>query len=752
MRLILLVSLWCFCQSSFSQKYKDGTLLPVVVDYGDGVERQAMAEVQGKYLILEGDIIISTIKNFTEKSAAILSNSFGVWPNSTIPYTIDPSLTDLNRITLAVNHINDNTNLCLIPRASETNYVKFTPSSGCSSWIGRIGGEQDINLSSGCQWIETVHEILHAAGFYHEQSRTDRDTYVTILTSNILNGFTGNFNKYNSGQDIGSYDYNSIMHYRHNFFGCVECNGIKYCDPQNLPCNNVLSTMTKPNGDINFGPDYVNGMTSTDILGVNTLYPNSIACGCTVEFTGSNFLCSGTSGNLVLNISNAVGPFNVTYSDGSNNFTVNGYGSGNNIPVNPSSNTTYTIVSIIDTGDNNRECISNDTHTIEVLSDPGTAFSNGSNSAVVLSCESVNSISFDANSADLKDNGYLVGWFFSNSDPSSTTSNSGITNLINNAVNSSNLNLTNGNVIQSNTGNPLTSLNNLSINCNTLKGQGGDDEYFITPFVAIGNVNQNCSITDNNISFNWSNGAGGAKITIDPPLCSVSGFTLEDVNIVLTVNSCSGASSTIGGDIIFNCGGSTSISSPFDFTFDCSGSTTVTLTKAMLDAEKGSSYDPVNDQVCLTFINSSFSGAMNLNITAVMTAVYSKVDALARWNSNGGPIINADAGQCFWGTPIQLNCDCGIPGCTNPMANNYNSEATSDDGSCTYDCTSTTSTINSGNVNTNVLTSMDNLNSTGNLTLSVDTAMYLAKNSIQLNQEFTVNQGSVLYVNIDTCQ
>ena len=30
-----------------------------------------------------------------------------------------------------------------------------------------------------------------------------------------------------------------------------------------------------------------------------------------------------------------------------------------------------------------------------------------------------------------------------------------------------------------------------------------------------------------------------------------------------------------------------------------------------------------------------------------------------------------------------------VPGCTDPNANNYNSSATSDDGSCTYDVTFT---------------------------------------------------------------
>ena len=43
-----------------------------------------------------------------------------------------------------------------------------------------------ISLGYGCWYKGTViHEILHALGFWHEQSRPDRDNHVRIRTENI---------------------------------------------------------------------------------------------------------------------------------------------------------------------------------------------------------------------------------------------------------------------------------------------------------------------------------------------------------------------------------------------------------------------------------------------------------------------------------------------------------------------------------------------------------------------------------------
>jgi len=141
------------------------------------------------------------------------------WPNAVIPYVIsgDFASEGLAKIEAAFASYASNTCIRMVKRTTETDYVNIVREGGCWSYVGRIGGVQKVSLASGCVWNSIIiHEFMHAAGFFHEQSRTDRDTYVRIALENIQDGKEGNFNKYSASQitPFGEpYDYQSVMHY-----------------------------------------------------------------------------------------------------------------------------------------------------------------------------------------------------------------------------------------------------------------------------------------------------------------------------------------------------------------------------------------------------------------------------------------------------------------------------------------------------------------------------------------------------------
>ncbi|ELW64612.1 Meprin A subunit beta [Tupaia chinensis] len=109
------------------------------------------------------------------------------------------------------------------PWTGEANYISVIKGSGCWSSVGnRRVGKQDLSIGANCDRIATIqHEFLHALGFWHEQSRSDRDDYVSIIWDRILSGREHNFNTYNDQVSDSlnvPYDYTSVMHYSKTAF------------------------------------------------------------------------------------------------------------------------------------------------------------------------------------------------------------------------------------------------------------------------------------------------------------------------------------------------------------------------------------------------------------------------------------------------------------------------------------------------------------------------------------------------------
>ncbi|CAF2710385.1 unnamed protein product [Rotaria sp. Silwood2] len=162
--------------------------------------------------------------------AGILRGSGVAWPNGIVPYIFAPGYTYEQELIITAamrmleNTVADNNYRCVQFRPrnlSDPYYIIFYNGEGCSSYVGQNPGivlNRTVTLqSSGCLGVGTImHELLHALGFEHEQSRPDRDAYVTIKWANIQAGMEYNFDKYdnNTVNTYGTpYDYGSLMHY-----------------------------------------------------------------------------------------------------------------------------------------------------------------------------------------------------------------------------------------------------------------------------------------------------------------------------------------------------------------------------------------------------------------------------------------------------------------------------------------------------------------------------------------------------------
>ncbi|CAG0915470.1 unnamed protein product [Notodromas monacha] len=159
------------------------------------------------------------------KTAIIPSSNYVFWPNSVMYYEIHESLADHRDIIMsAMDEYHENTCLRFEERNGDEsieNYVLLRGDiSGCSSYKGmRVSGFQEVKLHvPGCIYKGTImHELMHAAGFWHEHQRFDRNDYVRIAFENVEAGKEHNFDiaDLTESQNVGdvSYNFDSIMHY-----------------------------------------------------------------------------------------------------------------------------------------------------------------------------------------------------------------------------------------------------------------------------------------------------------------------------------------------------------------------------------------------------------------------------------------------------------------------------------------------------------------------------------------------------------
>ncbi|XP_067667478.1 zinc metalloproteinase dpy-31-like [Haliotis asinina] len=147
--------------------------------------------------------------------------------STTVPYIItsdfDSYESDKQAILDGIQHWEDETCLDFVSDGPYVGpHLRFIRDSGCKSRVGKRPLGQDISIGEGCGTKGIVaHEIAHSLGFWHEQARPDRDTYVNIHSENIISGNINNFigKSWEEALTLGvPYDYSSLMHYRTKSF------------------------------------------------------------------------------------------------------------------------------------------------------------------------------------------------------------------------------------------------------------------------------------------------------------------------------------------------------------------------------------------------------------------------------------------------------------------------------------------------------------------------------------------------------
>lgn len=145
------------------------------------------------------------------------------WPNATLVYEMDVDFTldETARILTGLAEIERVSCVRFRKRTDDDEDYVFVQKagSGCYSSVGRVGGQQILNLQAGScitRHGTVIHEFLHSLGFWHTQSSPDRDDYVTIVWDKIEPGKEHNFNKHDYVEATtfnAPYDYASVLHY-----------------------------------------------------------------------------------------------------------------------------------------------------------------------------------------------------------------------------------------------------------------------------------------------------------------------------------------------------------------------------------------------------------------------------------------------------------------------------------------------------------------------------------------------------------
>lgn len=214
------------------------------------------------HAIVEGDIDLGPVETLRKKTGhpgALPSLLYGRWSNGTIRY-VAPTFNQ-TAINSAIATLEAQTDINFVQVTTPIwgqdtlFFSKSTDPNVSSSAVGNQGGWQFVKIWPTHGKSVVMHELLHAAGMWHEQSRADRDNFVNVHLSCAPMSRWHNFAKKSlaNGTPFGAFDFNSIMIY----------GSFAFSTSASCP------TMTKKNG-ATFSSNTV--LSAGDIAGANLLF------------------------------------------------------------------------------------------------------------------------------------------------------------------------------------------------------------------------------------------------------------------------------------------------------------------------------------------------------------------------------------------------------------------------------------------------------------------------------------------------
>ncbi len=151
-----------------------------------------------------------------------------LWPQvggvATVYYQINGASGDVTNINAAITQFNADFPGVIqwVNSTGSGNYAEFNLSTSdtsgtCEAYVGyQATPAQPVTGSASCDESTILHEMGHVIGLWHEMTRSDRDSYVTVNYNNVVKAdYPGNFliNTENQQNLTTYFDYASLMQY-----------------------------------------------------------------------------------------------------------------------------------------------------------------------------------------------------------------------------------------------------------------------------------------------------------------------------------------------------------------------------------------------------------------------------------------------------------------------------------------------------------------------------------------------------------